>query len=255
MISHSPRSDDDEDNNDINRGYSWLLIDLGLFIIPTYFTLRHATGGFPHWTKTFLFQISKDGIHFIPCEISLINETNSATATWNIKNNLNENSTGFRFIRIHQKCGRHPVCISGFEIYGQVLSAIDIRSSKYEEFYFNEYNIFIVFLESELNRSRSTRDDNRNRPTTSRQNPPYHHSQSTSSSASTRASKMQTHILRRLASMRTTGTTTISSTGNSNGSNNNANNNGSGSSTIDRILFDQMIDLSSIPIDLSSGRN
>jgi hypothetical protein len=65
---------------------------------------------------------------------------------------------------------------------------------------------------------------------------------------------MQSHILRRLASMRTTGTTTTTlSTGNSNGSNNTANNNGSGSSTIDRILFDQMIDLSSIPIDLSTG--
>jgi hypothetical protein len=70
---------------------------------------------------------------------------------------------------------------------------------------------------------------------------------------------MQSHILRRLASMRTTGTTTttttttILSTGSSNGSNNTANNNGSGSSTIDRILFDQMIDLSSIPIDLSTA--
>jgi hypothetical protein len=64
---------------------------------------------------------------------------------------------------------------------------------------------------------------------------------------------MQSHILRRLASMRTTGTTTTLSTGNSNGSNNTANNKGSGSSTIDRILFDQMIDLSSIPIDLSTG--
>jgi len=64
---------------------------------------------------------------------------------------------------------------------------------------------------------------------------------------------MQSHILRRLASMRTTGTTTTLSTGNSNGSNNTANNNGSGTSTIDRILFDQMIDLSSIPIDLSTG--
>jgi hypothetical protein len=62
--------------------------------------------------------------------------------------------------------------------------------------------------------------------------------------------KSNHNILRRLASMRTTGTTTISSTGNSNGSNNSANNNGSGSSTIDRILFVQMMDLSSIPIDL-----
>jgi hypothetical protein len=107
------------------------MIDLGLVIIPTYFTLRHATGGFPHWTKTFLFQISKDGSHFTSCEISLVNDTNSATATWAIKNNFNDNSTGFRFIRIHQKCGRHPVCIAGLEVYGQILSTVDIRSSMF----------------------------------------------------------------------------------------------------------------------------
>ncbi|CAF0873085.1 unnamed protein product [Rotaria sordida] len=236
MISHTSRTDDDENTNDIHHGFSWIMIDLGLFIIPTHFTLRHSTGGFPHWTRSFLFQISKDGTHFIPCEISLVNDTNSSIATWTIKNNLNENSTGFRYIRIHQKCGRHPVSISGLELYGQVISAVDIRSKP------------------ELGRSRSNRDDNRNRSTNSRQTPSYHHSHSISS-ANTRASKMQSHILRRLASMRTTGITTISSssTGNSNGSNNNTNNNRSTSSTIDRILFDQMVDLSSIPIDLSTA--
>lgn len=64
---------------------------------------------------------------------------------------------------------------------------------------------------------------------------------------------MQSHILRRLASMRSTGATTTSSTGNTSGANSTATNSGSGSSTIDRILFDQMLDLSSIPIDLSTG--
>jgi E3 ubiquitin-protein ligase HECTD1 len=138
MISYLSDINDDgggggggDDEQNLNRGFSWIMIDLGLFIIPTHFTLRHGTGGFPHWTKTFLFQISKDGIHFLPCEISLINETNaSSTATWNIKTNLNENSSGFRFLRFHQKSGRHPVCIAGLELYGQVISAIDIRSSK-----------------------------------------------------------------------------------------------------------------------------
>jgi hypothetical protein len=109
-----------------------------------------------------------------------------------------------------------------------------------------------LFVEPELYRPRTSRDDVRNHSTTSRQTPSYHHSHSTSS-ASTRANKMQSHILRRLASMRSTGTTTILSTGNSNGSNNSANHSGSNSSTIDRILFDQMVDLSSIPIDLSTG--
>lgn len=97
-------------------------------ILPTHFTLRHATGGFPNWTKTILFQISKDTTHFHSCETTLTNENTLPTATWMVKTLL-ENSSGFRYIRIHQKSGRHPICISGFEVYGHVLSSIDIRSS------------------------------------------------------------------------------------------------------------------------------
>ena len=164
---------------------------------------------------------------------------NSSIATWMIKNNFNENSTGFRYLRIHQKSGRHPICIAGLELYGHVLSTIDIRSK------------------TELNRSRSIREDLRNRSSAARQTPAYHHSHSTSS-ANTRASKMQSHILRRLASMRITGATTTSSssssTNNTHSSGIGGNHHGSGSSTIDRILFDQMLDLSSIPIDLSTGK-
>ncbi|CAF1384645.1 unnamed protein product [Adineta steineri] len=215
VISYTSSIDDHDDSN---RGYSWIMIDLGLVIIPTHFTLRHATGGFAHWPKTLLFQMSKDSLHFTHCETSLINEPNSPTATWMIKNSM-ENSSGFRYIRIHQKSGRHPVCIAGFEAYGQVLSAIDIRSKP------------------ELTRSRSCRDDIRNRPTNSRQNPSFNHSHSTSST-STRTNKMHSHILRRLASMNTSGQ-----------SNSTNDSNRPESTTIDRILFD----LSSIPTDLSTA--
>jgi len=222
MVSYSSLMDDDEHENH-HRGSTWLMIDLGLYILPTYLTLKHATGGFPHWTKTFLLQISKDGIHFLPCEISVISETSASIATWIIKNNFNENSSGYRYLRFHQKSSRHPISIAGLEIYGQVLSAIDIRSK------------------IELYRSRSSRD---NHPTTSRPMPSYHHS------TATRSNKMQSHILRRLTGVRSTGTTSMSSTNNSTTTNNSAT---GGSSTLDRILFDQMIDLSSIPIDLSTG--
>ena len=62
---------------------------------------------------------------------------------------------------------------------------------------------------------------------------------------------MQSHILRRLASMRTNGTTnTLCSENTSHISHNNR----SYASTIDRILYNQMTDLSSIPIDLTTGR-
>ena len=115
-----------------------------------------------------------------------------------------------------------------------------------------------LFLESEMHRSRSVREETRNRSSATRQPPAYHHSHSTSA-ATTRASKMQSHILRRLASMRTTGGTTASSstssTGNTHSSNTTGNHHAVGPSTIDRILFDQMIDLSSIPIDLSTGKD
>ena len=106
-------------------------------------------------------------------------------------------------------------------------------------------------LESEFNCSRWTRDDIRNRSTTSRHTPSYHHSHSVSSN-STRANKMQSHILRRLANMRTTGTTATLCARNASHI---SNNNRSHASTIDRILYDQMTDLSSIPIDLTTGRN
>ena len=132
MIAYVPRTDDEENNGGLNRrGCNWVMIDLGVLVLPTHFTLRHGAGGFLHWTKTFLFQLSKDGLQFLPCEIVLINETQGPTSTWTIKTNLNEHSAGFRYIRIHQKSSRQAVCIAGLEVYGQVLSAIDIRSSKF----------------------------------------------------------------------------------------------------------------------------
>lgn len=88
----------------------------------------------------------------------------------------------------------------------------------------------VCFLETEFNRSRSTRDETKTRSTNSRQNPAYHHSHSTSS-ATTRTNKVQTHILRRLQSMNPAGS--------------------SNETTIDRILCD----LSSIPTDLTNGKD
>ncbi|CAM4755870.1 unnamed protein product [Rotaria magnacalcarata] len=221
LVSHTLSIDDQDDSEDTIRSFSWIVIDLGLLITPTHFTLRHATGGSNGWTKTVIFQISKDAVQFTPCDTSVVNEMNSSTATWTVKN-LFENSSGFRYIRIHQKSSRNPIGISGFEVYGQVHSAIDIRSKP------------------ELSRSRSTRDDIRNRSTNSRQNPSYHHSHSTSS-AMTRTAKMQSHILRRLASMSTSNF--------SNRSTDSTNENHSEQSSLSQILFD----LSSIPTDLSNA--
>lgn len=96
-------------------------------------------------------------------------------------------------------------------------------------------------LEPELNRLRSLRDDARNRSANSRQNPPYNHSHSMSS-ASSRVNKMQSHILRRLASMGISGS--------SHRSTDSTNDTRPEQSTMSQIL----LDLSSIPTDLSNGK-
>ena len=216
LISHSPIS---EENEDANRGFSWIIIDLGLMILPTHLTLRHATGGFAHWTKSLVFQISRDPIHFGPCETTVLGDNSSPIASWSIKN-LPENCPGFRYIRMHQKCARHPMNIAGFEIYGQVLSSIDIRSSKNSHPLISS-SFSIIISESELARSR--------------QKPAYGHSHSTSAAAN-RMTKMSSHIFRRLISM----DPALAS---------NENRATPPSTTIDRIL----LDLSSIPTDLSTG--
>lgn len=121
--------DDQDSDEDTSRNFSWILIDLGLLIIPTHFTLRHGKVGSTNWTRGLSFQISKDALHFMTCDTAIVTDTNAPTATWMIKNSF-ENSSGFRYIRIHQKSSRYTVCIAGLEVYGQVLSAVDIRTSK-----------------------------------------------------------------------------------------------------------------------------
>ena len=73
--------------------------------------------------------MSKDTSSFLLCETMLINDLDSSTATWVVKN-VPENSSGFRHLCILQKAAHCSLRISGVEVYGQVLSAIDIRSSK-----------------------------------------------------------------------------------------------------------------------------
>ncbi|CAF1369266.1 unnamed protein product [Rotaria sordida] len=62
IISYTSSTDD---NENINHNFNWIIIDLGLFIIPTHFTLRH---------------------------IQDVNDMNSSTTIWIVKN-LIENST------------------------------------------------------------------------------------------------------------------------------------------------------------------
>ncbi|XP_070495105.1 E3 ubiquitin-protein ligase Ufd4 isoform X2 [Chironomus tepperi] len=109
---------------------AWFAIDLGMFIVPTAYTLRHARGYGRSALRNWLFQMSKDGVNWTTLvthndDKSLVEP--GSTCTWPIDCSSDE---GFRHVRIQQN-GRnasgqtHYLSLSGFEIYGKVLSVCD----------------------------------------------------------------------------------------------------------------------------------
>ncbi|XP_044749275.1 E3 ubiquitin-protein ligase Ufd4 isoform X2 [Coccinella septempunctata] len=117
--------------NDDKR--SWFSIDLGLYLIPSAFTLRHARGYGRSALRNFLFQMSKDGITWTT--LSTHTDDNSlndpgSTNTWPVTDLPTEEYQGWRHVRI-QQAGKnasgqtHYLSLSGFEIYGTVTSVCD----------------------------------------------------------------------------------------------------------------------------------
>ncbi|XP_045131786.1 E3 ubiquitin-protein ligase HECTD1-like isoform X6 [Portunus trituberculatus] len=111
--------------NDDKR--AWFAIDLGIWFLPTAYTLRHARGYGRSALRNWLFQVSKDGVswttlytHVDDCSL---NEPGS-THTWTIQP-LPEEKTGWRHVRI-QQTGKnasgqtHYLSLSGLELYGIV---------------------------------------------------------------------------------------------------------------------------------------
>lgn len=111
---------------------AWFAIDLGVYIIPTDYTLRHARGYGRSALRNWLLQGSKDSINWV----TLVTHSNDlsltepgSTFSWKI-NCPPEETEGFRHIRIQQN-GRnasnqtHYLSLSGFEIYGSVISVVD----------------------------------------------------------------------------------------------------------------------------------
>ncbi|XP_065332241.1 E3 ubiquitin-protein ligase HECTD1 isoform X2 [Cloeon dipterum] len=111
--------------NDDKR--AWFAIDLGVWLIPTSYTLRHARGYGRSALRNWQLQVSKDGIiwatlysHVDDCSL---NEPGS-TASWPLVP-PGEEGQGWRHIRI-QQTGKnasgqtHYLSLSGFEIYGTV---------------------------------------------------------------------------------------------------------------------------------------
>ncbi|XP_076273657.1 ubiquitin fusion-degradation 4-like isoform X2 [Rhynchophorus ferrugineus] len=119
---------------------AWFSIDLGLFIIPTAYTLRHARGYGRSALRNWNFQMSKDGVIWTTLSThthdTSLNEPGS-TATWPIEVPSDE-TQGWRNVRI-QQAGKnasgqtHYLSLSGFEIYGQVTGVCDDMGKAHKE--------------------------------------------------------------------------------------------------------------------------
>lgn len=111
---------------------AWFAVDLGVYIVPNAYTLRHARGYGRSALRNWMLQASKDGVTWQ----TLVTHTDDkslaepgSTNTWPIVCSPDENQ-GFRHIRIQQN-GRnasgqtHYLSLSGFEIYGRVVSVCE----------------------------------------------------------------------------------------------------------------------------------
>ena len=116
--------------NDDRR--AWFAIDLGLWIIPSAYTLRHARGYGRSALRNWQFQVSKDGVNwttlFDHIDDQSLNDPGS-TGTWNL-NSIEDEKQGWRHIRIQQggknASGQtHYLSLSGFELYGTVTGVCD----------------------------------------------------------------------------------------------------------------------------------
>jgi hypothetical protein len=122
--------------NDDKR--AWVVIDLGVFIIPTFYTLRYSKGFNKSAPRNWAFLMSKTGgsnsvdwdLLYIHSNDDKLKEFGSS-ATWCLKDSalVQKETQGWRFARI-QQMGRNQsgsnynLSLSGFEIYGTVISVV-----------------------------------------------------------------------------------------------------------------------------------
>lgn len=110
---------------------AWFAVDLGVHIIPTAYTLRHARGYGRSALRFWLLQASKDAVNWTTL-VTHNDDRNltepGSTSTWAIY--CPDEIEGYRHIRIQQN-GRnasnqtHYLSLSGFEIYGKVVSVCE----------------------------------------------------------------------------------------------------------------------------------
>ncbi|XP_072939169.1 E3 ubiquitin-protein ligase Ufd4 isoform X2 [Epargyreus clarus] len=122
ILSRSPEPLNVHTNDDRR---AFVAVDLGLHLVPTAYTLRHARGYGRSALRNWLFQMSADGLTWCTvlahADEQALQEPGS-TATWRLRAD-----TPYRFLRIQQNgknaSGQsHYLSLSGFEIYGKVVS-------------------------------------------------------------------------------------------------------------------------------------
>ena len=122
--------------NDDKRG--WLVIDLGVFIVPSHYSLRYSKGFSKSAPRNWCFLMSRTGGPSSADWDLLHTHSNDdrmkefgATATWSLQdsNEVKRETKGWRFARI-QQTGRnqsgsnYSLSLCGFEIYGRVTGVI-----------------------------------------------------------------------------------------------------------------------------------
>ncbi|KAM9708078.1 E3 ubiquitin-protein ligase HECTD1 isoform 2-T3 [Menidia menidia] len=121
-------------NDDKN---AWFAVDLGLWVIPSAYTLRHARGYGRSALRNWVFQVSKDGQNwstlYTHIDDGSLNEPGS-TATWPLDPSKEEKQ-GWRHIRIKQMgknaSGQtHYLSLSGFELYGTITAVCEDQLGK-----------------------------------------------------------------------------------------------------------------------------
>ncbi|KAJ8045570.1 E3 ubiquitin-protein ligase HECTD1 [Holothuria leucospilota] len=116
---------------------AWFTMDLGVWLIPSAYTLRHARGYGRSALRNWIFQVSKDGQTWTSLlehsDDSSLNEPGS-TATWPLEPVASEKK-GWRYVRLQQNgknaSGQtHYLSLSGFEIYGTVTGVVEEQLTK-----------------------------------------------------------------------------------------------------------------------------
>lgn len=111
---------------------AFFAIDLGVWIVPTCYTLRHARGYGRSALRNWQFQVSKDGQTWTTLFTHKDDQTlmePGCTASWPLEPSKDE-TQGWRHVRI-QQTGKnasgqtHYLSLSGFEIYGTVTGVCD----------------------------------------------------------------------------------------------------------------------------------